>query len=320
MRNLGFFIFLITYCLSSWGSTFRFIAIGDVPYREPAGSKMFKSLIQQINQRDIDFTIHVGDIKDGGSPCTDKALLNVRDMFNAFKRPLYYTPGDNEWTDCHRDSNGKMDPLERLEFLRKHFFAKPESLGLLKRPYKSQSQIEGYEKYVENYYFEHKGGIVASLHLVGSNNNMRKESPQAMKEHLDRQRANLAWLDRVFELSRKAKFLILFFQAEIGWEKQSEQFEGFAEVRNKISAYDKISKTPILLIHGDEHRFKIDHPVPHKDTESGIYGHKFNIMRLEVYGFPDVRAVEVQVNTKLNQPFSFTSLDNIKWEYGAVNK
>ena len=42
-----------------------------------------------------------------------------------FNDPLVYTPGDNEWTDCHRANNGKYDPLERLAALRAMFFPMP---------------------------------------------------------------------------------------------------------------------------------------------------------------------------------------------------
>ena len=34
--------------------------------------------------------------------------------FNNFEAPFIYTPGDNEWTDCHRENNGSFDPIERL--------------------------------------------------------------------------------------------------------------------------------------------------------------------------------------------------------------
>jgi hypothetical protein len=39
--------------------------------------------------------------------------------------PLVYTPGDNEWTNCHRVNNGVYDPLERLAAVPKTFFPRP---------------------------------------------------------------------------------------------------------------------------------------------------------------------------------------------------
>jgi hypothetical protein len=38
-------------------------------------------------------------------------------------------PGDNEWTDCDRASNGSYNPNERLALVRKMFAATPNSLG-----------------------------------------------------------------------------------------------------------------------------------------------------------------------------------------------
>ena len=39
--------------------------------------------------------------------------------------PLVYTPGDNEWTDCHRANNGAYDPLERLGVVRDGVLPRP---------------------------------------------------------------------------------------------------------------------------------------------------------------------------------------------------
>jgi hypothetical protein len=50
--------------------------------------------------------------------------------FDALEDPLVYTPGDNEWTDCHRANNGGYTPTERLDTLREVFFDRPGwSLG-----------------------------------------------------------------------------------------------------------------------------------------------------------------------------------------------
>ena len=42
----------------------------------------------------------------------------IRARLRPFEDPLVYTPGDNEWTDCHRANNGAYNPLERLAFVR----------------------------------------------------------------------------------------------------------------------------------------------------------------------------------------------------------
>ena len=40
-----------------------------------------------------------------------------------------FTPGDNDWTDCDRPSNGGFNSLERLDHERQLFFSTPFTLG-----------------------------------------------------------------------------------------------------------------------------------------------------------------------------------------------
>ena len=47
-----------------------------------------------------------------------RVLRVIRADFDTFEDPLVYTPGDNEWTDCHRANNGAYNPLERLATVR----------------------------------------------------------------------------------------------------------------------------------------------------------------------------------------------------------
>ena len=88
---------------------------------------MFPSRIGDLNaDRDLDFVAHVGDIKNGSSACTDEYFARIRAAFDTFEHPLVYTPGDNEWVDCHRENNGSYNPLERLDKVREVFFPSPE--------------------------------------------------------------------------------------------------------------------------------------------------------------------------------------------------
>ncbi|MCB0355894.1 MAG: metallophosphoesterase, partial [Bdellovibrionales bacterium] len=226
------FILLFTFLFSInlFAHSFNFIAIGDAPYTETGGIDMFKKLVEQINARNPDFTIHVGDIKGGNEKCTDERILKVKKLFDQFNHPLLYTPGDNEWTDCFRASSGSMNPIERLSRIRSLFFTKAESFGQKKLQYVSQATEAKFKKFRENYYFPYKGGLVASVHIVGSNNNLRNEDEEAVKEFHERQVANLAWLDKIFNASKNLKFLILFFHAEIGWGSTKDKFKGYQAV------------------------------------------------------------------------------------------
>ena len=82
---------------------FTFVALGDMPYGPPEQAYgTFRALIAEINDRAPVLTIHVGDTKSGLDVCSDQRLLDQRDFMNSFASAVIYTPGDNEWTDCHR--------------------------------------------------------------------------------------------------------------------------------------------------------------------------------------------------------------------------
>ena len=69
-----------------------------------------------MNKQPLLFTVFDGDIKAGSkSWCgTDpktgyNPYDNGKKMFTAVTAPTVYTPGDNEWTDCDRLSNGGLE-------------------------------------------------------------------------------------------------------------------------------------------------------------------------------------------------------------------
>ena len=59
--------------------------------------------------------MHAGDIKAGSEPCSDSLILSRFGSYQAFQRAFVYTPGDNEWTDCHRVNNGSHNPPLRRQ-------------------------------------------------------------------------------------------------------------------------------------------------------------------------------------------------------------
>src|SRR5262249_31161419 len=46
--------------------------------------------------------LHVGDIHSGKDSCTQAWDNTIAAYWQEFQKPLVYTPGDNEWTDCHK--------------------------------------------------------------------------------------------------------------------------------------------------------------------------------------------------------------------------
>lgn len=284
---------------------FRFIALGDMPYGEPDKVyPVFRKLIGVINQRNPEFTIHVGDIKSGTTPCTDQALRDQLDFMNSISGPVLYTPGDNEWTDCHRVAAGGYDPLERLAFIRKTFFARPRSLG--KTPMKIERQADGigaFGAYVENARFAKNGIHVITAHVVGSNNNFEVRDKAAVSEFFERDRAGIAWLTANFDkaMAENAKAVVVAIHADmfdIAFVARKQQFSrhsGYKNFAEKLIEKARLFARPVLLIYGDGHVFGLDRPLSR---------HAPNILALEVHGPRDMRAVEVGVDP--NDPAVFS--------------
>ena len=113
---------LLVTCGANAQPQFSFAAIRDVPY-EPVTNghqvypaPLYERLIAHINSDPaIAFTVHIGDIKAGNTLCEDAVYENSFAYFNSFQNPVIFTPGDNEWTDCHRANNGSFNPLEHRD-------------------------------------------------------------------------------------------------------------------------------------------------------------------------------------------------------------
>src|SRR5262245_20563953 len=79
--------------------------IGDGPYGAEQEAT-FGQLVDAVNaDPKVLIAVHVGDIKNGSTECTDERFATVRAAFDHFEDPLVFTSGDNEWTDCHRPNN-----------------------------------------------------------------------------------------------------------------------------------------------------------------------------------------------------------------------
>lgn len=286
-------IFLIlTSCLPSEKDKLTFMAIGDVPYHLPEDFERFERLIQQINGEGPALTLHVGDIKSGSTPCSDAYFEKIKGYFDTFDQPLVYTPGDNEWTDCHREACGSFEPEERLDKLRQLFFATPQSQGKNPMPLERQNSLEGFEKFPENARWQMAGVTFGTLHVIGSNNNFKLDSAALNDEFYERELANNFWLKQLFEQARETDShgLVLVLHAGLNYNSRDER-NGHASfvhlLREEVMAYGK----PVLLLYGDHHRFMIDQPL-RDDTGRTLT----NFTAVQVFGDRDMHAVRVQVS------------------------
>jgi hypothetical protein len=227
--------------------------------------------------------------------------------FNSFKTPLIYSIGDNEWTDCHRPLAGGHDPLERLDHIRSTQFNTSNSFGKMKLRLQRQADImPQFSAYVENSMWTKSGFLFVNVHIPGSNNNLGRDDV-SNQEYALRNSANLAWINRGFQLAKDKKYLgiIFAFQADIFFspELASSTTSGFKDTIALLEEQSEKLPIPILLIHGDSHQLKIDQPLRNKKKKLIE-----NVYRLEVMGDEQVQAVEIQVNARNSSPFSFRPL------------
>src|SRR5690606_52284 len=105
----------------------------------------YRAVLDAIAAEPGAFVVHVGDIT--GNTCSDSLYAQRLSEYSAMPHPLFYTFGDNEWTDCARDGH---DPLERLATLREVFTQGTTSLGRRTLPLERQSDNPQYAAYREN--------------------------------------------------------------------------------------------------------------------------------------------------------------------------
>lgn len=286
----------------AYAQPFSFALIGDMPYGEDSIIP-FERVRAEINaDRNVRFVMHVGDVKDGGERCDD-ALIQARfAMYQKFRVPFIYTPGDNEWTDCHRVAAGKYNPIERLAFVRKTFFPDPDfTTGGKKMRVVSQSRTEGFADYVENVWFKERQVMFAAFHVVGSNNGLAPWSgidaadteavPRAdrMAEFRARQAAALAWLDVVFKQSADCKAVFLMMQADPRFDRIAGDplRAGFDAFLAKLQTLVVASGKTVILAQGDSHVLVIDQPFP-----------TVRFTRLQTFGDGQLHWVKVSVDPK----------------------
>jgi hypothetical protein len=323
---------------------FDFAVIGDAPYGPATGTgtarvqvypaPAYERLIADINSTMKDnksFLIHVGDIKEGNSRCDDNVYTTNRDYFNTFDMAAIFIPGDNEWTDCHRTTNGSYNPLERLAFLRQTMYPTNESLGQKKLTLTRQTG------YPENTRWQFGQVIFVTLNMPGSNNGFQNASSGASvanpyradmdAEYTARNAANVAWLNAAFDAAEsdsKVKGVFVAIQAnpferflETG---QTYTISGYSDfvttLRNRTVQFNK----PVVLAHGDTHYYRLDRPmtgtypacagaqspctavaVPASPTDRID-----NFLRLEVFAQNDVHWVRVSVDDEDPDLFSFS--------------
>jgi len=298
-----------------------FALIGDTPYGAELEPK-FDRVVSDINRHtQVRFVLHTGDVKAGSERCDDDLLQRRFRQYQRFSVPFVLTPGDNEWTDCHRTNNGNYNPLERLARVRQIFYPEPGmTTGGRKTRVATQASLPGFETYVENTMWRFGGAVIGTIHVVGSNNDLAPwsqidpsdsvDAPRAdrLAEFKARELANLAWIDRIFDAAERTRApgVLVAMQANPNFELAASHADrkGFNAIIDKLRARAIAFKKPVVIAHGDSHYFRVDKPLNGPTTTSGEQMLE-NVTRVENFGAQYVHWLEVQVNAHDVNVFSF---------------
>ncbi len=271
----------------------RFFAVGDLPYG-PSEVGPFKALLDAAAALHPPFIAHLGDIKAGSTPCTDANLHEIAGIFRALPVPVAYTPGDNEWTDCHRPAAGGLDPRVRLARVRAVFFGDPTVLRLA-----ALGAVPAAKAFPEIYAFQIDAVAFISLHIVGSNNGFSDNDLTAAADFAAREAAHTAFLNRVLESAkvRNIQALVLMIQANPLFDR-GQGPSGFRGFKQQLVAAMERFAGPVLVLHGDTHRFRHDRPLI-----DPVRGTPFErLVRIEVPGSPVVGGVWITVDPSAAEP------------------
>jgi hypothetical protein len=318
--------------------------MGDWPY----GPALFKSpqlLINSVNSdSDVSLVVHVGDIHSGSQPCTGAGLSPVPagsnpgynaavfDMFEQFNAPFVYTPGDNEWTDCHKTKQLKSGaPLNELAAVRALFFPNPGlTLGVNKKHVTSQADRfdEAHPadaQFVENVMFEQNRVVFVTIHMPGSNNdgltwtNGFTNEPARIQEASTRTLADIRWLNAAFERANEehAKAVVIGLQADM-WDPAAilpggDGLSNYTLFVQELAALTLKFGKPVLLINGDSHVFGSDTPLAVPGSATGLIHNTPavpNLTRITVQGSTTAPAewTRLTIDPDAAQPFAWTNV------------
>lgn len=254
--------------------SFHFAVVGDLPYNDAQKTVLYRKITPELSA--YPFVIHIGDYKaGGGAPCTDAVDDEHLQWMSAASAPVFYTPGDNEWTDCDRKSNRpEVRELLRLQKLRTKFFTP----ATVTPP--AAWRAEWQPVMPENASWVFNDVRFATIHLVGSNNGRDGLEPcwSANPSDCDtpadiaaavamRDKNNAAWIKSVFARARAetAEAIVLATQADVtdvgnffGKDcatSGQNDCDGFKDMRRLIAAEAAAFSKPVLLIHGDSSPF-----------------------------------------------------------------
>lgn len=260
--------------------SFSYAVYGDAPYgtspTDTSETDATPAFITAVNaDKAVSTVLHVGDIHSGSQYCTQAYDQQVADLWAGFADPMVYTPGDNEWADCHKkkegggafnaatgqidyvtDASGALvdyaggNPVDNLALVRSIFFPTPGgTLGSGRLRVLSQAQVDNRThptdgQYVENVMWRRDGVLFVSVNVPGGSNNgadawygAPAASPQQTTEAANRTGAALRWLDRAYSTAATihARAVVVMAQADM-WDLDGKDVSHLANYEPIVSS------------------------------------------------------------------------------------
>ncbi|HEY7444940.1 MAG TPA: choice-of-anchor D domain-containing protein [Vicinamibacterales bacterium] len=213
------------------GQPISFSAVGDVPYSTSEKAEFQQHMDKHDLYSPADFLVHLGDIKDRDSECSESWYQQMRTYLRSLSIPGFIVPGDNEWNDC-------TDPTQAWAYWMAHLLAVEQfACGL--------PVIERQEVRPENFAFVKSGVLFIGINKVSGALSSEEKNTRLQQDG--------DWVTTQMQTKgREVRATVIFAQATPAGEPFESQFRGAA------AAFGK----PVLYIHGDGHVWMHDNPFP----------------------------------------------------------
>ena len=206
--------------------------MGDVPYGFGDRVTLDEHIAELNAEARDDFVVHVGDIKPGAGACIEQTYERVADQLGALQMPTFVLPGDNEWNDC-----SDVDAAWALW---------QEHLARFEERWPDAPVVDRQEGRAENFAWTERGVLFIGLALPGG----LVWDSDAWAAILD---DGASWVEQRLAATEASAAVIL---AHAGPGDDRAPF--FERFESAVSGYGR----PVLLVHGDGHRFIDDQPWP----------------------------------------------------------
>lgn len=259
----------------------QFALIGDIPYNTAEESRL-SAILQDISVNRMQFIVHVGDFKSGWESCTDELLAQRVAQLDRAEQPLILLPGDNDWIDCDRLTNGRFDPAERLAKLRQLYAGSADSLGRAKLKLTRQGRENPRYPYPENVRWQVGRVLFVGINVPGPNNGFGAGHDALAQSLLQ---ANLDWLSSAIDLAAQQQLsaLVIAMQGNPKFDRlrSLNSNDGYRALRRLFAQALERFNGSILLMHGDTHTFHADYPMANANVDP-----QYRFMRVECFGSP----------------------------------